>query len=188
MRMKRLLAIVLAVLALWLAAAAQSVPPVNQVSAALPKFTPEQLREDFQIARRALEEGHSGIYRYTPKPQLDRTFDAAWSALDHPMNVYEFMRVIAPAVAAIKCGHTGLSLPDALRKELSTQVPLLPLNVRVINRRAYIFRDLSSADHRLAGFETRAINNQPAAKVIAALLAPASGDGDVETSRQARIS
>lgn len=189
MWIKRLLAISLAVLALWLSVPAQTANQTKQDGAALlPTFTPEQLREDFHIARHALEEGHSGIYRYTPKPELDRTFDAAARALDHPMNVYEFLRVLAPAVAAIKCGHTGLSLPEPLRKEVGTQVALLPLSVRVINRRAYIFRDLSSDEHRLAGFEIRAINRQPVAKIVAALLAAASGDGDVETSRQARIS
>ncbi|MEN3332870.1 MAG: hypothetical protein V7641_2235 [Blastocatellia bacterium] len=187
--MRRLLAIALAMLMLWLPGLAQTANQTNSDKAtALPKFTPEQLREDFQIARRALEEGHSGIYRYTPKPQLDRTFDAAAAALDQPMNVYEFTRVLAPAVAAIKCGHTGISLPEALRKEINTQARLLPLNVRVINKRAYVLRDLSSAEHHLAGLEIRSINNQPAAKLIATLLAAASGDGDVETSRQARIS
>ena len=185
--MKRLLVIALATLTLWLVGAAQTANQINQDHATA-KFTPEQLREDFQIARRALEEGHSGIYRYTPKPQLDRTFDAAARSLDHPMDAYEFARVLAPAVAAIKCGHTGISLPEALRKEINTHVPLLPLNVKVINKRAYVFRDLSSAEHHLAGMEIRSINNQPAAKIIATMLAAASGDGDVETSRQARIS
>jgi Peptidase family S41 len=185
--MKRILALALAMLALGLSGPAQIANQANQ-NTTTAKFTPEQLREDFQIARRALEEGHSGIYRYTPKTQLDRTFDAAARRLDHPMDVYEFARVLAPAVAAIKCGHTGLNLPEDLRKEINTQARLLPLNVKVINKRAYVYRDLSSAERRLAGFEIRAINNQPAAKIITTMLAAASGDGDVETSRQARIS
>jgi hypothetical protein len=183
--MRRPLIIALALLALWLPCAAQMTAQSEQANT--PMFPPAQLREDFQVARRALEEGHSGIYRYTPKPQLDRTFDAAARALDHPMNAYEFLRVLAPTVAAIKCGHTGLSLPDALRKEINTSVALLPLSVKVINKRAYVFRDLSTPEHRLAGSEIRVINNQPATKIIAQLLAAASGDGDVETSRQARI-
>jgi hypothetical protein len=184
--MRRAFVIALALVALWLPCAARMADQHNTAEA-LPTFTPEQLREDFQVARRALEEGHSGIYRYTPKPQLDRTFDAAARSLDRPMNAYEFLRVLAPTVAAIKCGHTGLSLPEVLRKEVNTNVGLLPLNVKIIDRRAYVFRDLSTPEHRLAGKEIRAINNQPAAKIIATMLAAASGDGDVETSRQARI-
>ena len=41
----------------------------------LPKIEPKLLQEDFQIARTALEQGHSGIYRYTSKVQLDQVFD-----------------------------------------------------------------------------------------------------------------
>src|SRR5262249_9230170 len=120
--------------------------------------------------------------------QLDHIFDTAERSLDHPMDVYEFARVLAPAVAAIKCGHTGTSFPEAARKEINTHPRLLPLNLHIINKRALIFPAFSSAHPHLAGMEIRAINTQPATKIIATMLAAASGDGDVETSRQARIS
>src|ERR1043165_5441959 len=128
--MKQLLAIALIMLALWPVSLAQT---VNQASpdpaAALPKFTREQLREDFQIARRALEEGHSGIYRYTSKAELDAAFDRAEASLDRPMDAYEFFRVMAPTVARIKCGHTSIALPADIRQELNTRAPALPLQV-----------------------------------------------------------
>jgi hypothetical protein len=41
------------------------------------RVSPEKLREDFRILRGALEEGHPGIYRYTPKAELDKRFDQA---------------------------------------------------------------------------------------------------------------
>ena len=153
----------------------------------LPKFTPAQLLEDFQIARRALEEGHSGIYRYTPKSRLDEIFDQAARSLDRKMDSYEFYRVIAPAVNAIKCGHTAVVLPEDLRNELNTRAPLLPLRVRVLSKKPYVFRDYSRADQRLAGMEIRSINGVPASKIVPTMMAAASGDGDVETSRQTRI-
>jgi hypothetical protein len=151
------------------------------------KFTAAQLLEDFQIARRALEEGHSGIYRYTPKARLDQIFDEAARSLDHPMNAYEFFRVLAPAVNAIKCGHTAVVLPEDLRAELNTRSLLLPLRVRVMAKKPYVFRDYSSSDHRLAGMEIRSINGVAATKIVGTMMAAASGDGDVETSRQTRI-
>src|SRR5215211_8592173 len=41
---------------------------------AAPEAIPvDALRQDFQIARRALEEAHGGIYRYTSKTEMDRT-------------------------------------------------------------------------------------------------------------------
>ena len=188
--MKQLLGIFLAMLVLWPIGQAQTTVETarSREDGALPKYTPEQLREDFRIARRALEEGHSGIYRYTPKPAMDRVFDTAERSLDHPMDVFEFARVLAPAIAAIKCGHTGLNLPEAVRQEINTHARLLPLIVKVINKRVYIFRDLSSDEHRLAAGEIRSINNLPAARIVKTMMEASSGDGDVETSRQVRIS
>jgi hypothetical protein len=143
---------------------------------------PEKLREDFQILRRALEEGHSGVYRYTPKADLDRQFDQAEKALDRPMNVYEFYRVVAPAVAAVKCGHTGVRVPPPI----SQQKPRLPLSVRVLDGKVYVLRDLSGKGN-LAGREIRSVNGVPAARIVKTMLAATPGDGDVQTSRLYRM-
>jgi len=63
---------------------AQSKPAAARAPAGAPDpVPPEKLREDFRILRGALEEGHPGIYRYTPKQMLDRRFDQAEKALDH---------------------------------------------------------------------------------------------------------
>ena len=162
--------------------------------APLPKLTPEQLAEDFQIARRALEEGHSGIYRYTSKADMDRIFEAAGRSLNRPIDALEFLRVLAPTVAAIKCGHTSVSSPEPLRREMNNTLPLLPLQIRVLDKRAYIFRDLSDLDSleskagTLAGKEVRSINGVPVSRIVATMLAAVPGDGDVESSRQVRIS
>jgi len=188
--MKRILALALAgfMVATFTFAQIASVTTSQDAAAPPAKFTREQLREDFQIARAALEEGHSGIYRYTKKADLDHVFDEAAKSLDHPMDAYEFFRVMAPVIAAIKCGHTNVSLPDNLRQELNNRAPLLPLQVRVIDKKPYVFRDFSSREHQLAGQEIRSINGLPTAKIIATMLAAINADGDVETSRQARIS
>ncbi len=172
----------------WQAVASQETILPRQAATGLPKHEREKLLEDFQIARNALEEGHSGIYRYTAKQELDRVFDNAAKSLDRPMDTLEFYRVLAPAVAAIKCGHTGVSLPEALRQEINNSTPFMPLQVKVLNKRVYVLRDFSSAGHSLAGKEIRSINGVPSTRVIATMLAAAPGDGDVETSRQMRIS
>jgi hypothetical protein len=103
-------------------------------------FDPKQLQEDFQIARQALVETHSGLYRYTQKADLDRIFDRAEKSLDHPMDFHEFYRVMMPTIAAIKCGHTTIALPAGVREE-NEGLPRLPFDVKVLDSRAYIFRD-----------------------------------------------
>ncbi len=144
--------------------------PDEKPDARLSKFTAAQLLEDFQIARRALEEGHSGIYRYTPKARLDQIFDEAARSLDHPMDAYEFFRVLGPAVNAIKCGHTAVVLPEDLRAELNDRAPLLPLRVRVMAKKPYVFRDYSSTDHRIAGMEIRSINGMSATRIVGTMM------------------
>jgi C-terminal processing protease CtpA/Prc len=151
-------------------------------SAAPKVIPPEQLKEDFHILRQALEEGHPGIYRYTPKPEMDKRFEDAEKLLDKPMTAQEFFRIVAPVVAALKCGHTGVRMnPDKNKKQL-------PLVVRVLDRKPFVLRDLSSADGALAGQEIRAINGMAADKIVQTMLAAVSGDGNVQTSRMRRIS
>ncbi len=180
--MKRIHAIALALMLASNCALAQN------TESKLPVFTREQLVEDFQIARHALEEGHSGIYRYTSKAELDRAFDRAAKSLDRSMNAYEFFRVMAPVIALIKCGHTSASLPAEVRQEVNTRLPLLPLQIRVLDRKPYALRDFSSSDHKLAGLEIRSINNVPASKIVTTLIAATPADGGIESSRQMRIS
>jgi hypothetical protein len=158
-------------------------PKTALPAAAAPLVPPEKLREDFRILRNALEEGHPGIYRYAPKPELDRHFDEAEKALDRPMNVYEFYRIVAPVVTALKCGHTGVRVSPDLDKDK----PRLPLVVRVLDGRPYVLRDLANGGIELASQEIRSVNGVSADKIVSVLLAATPGDGDVQTSRERRI-
>jgi hypothetical protein len=38
-------------------------------------LTPAQTQSDFDLMRKALEEAHSGLYRYSTKADMDRIFD-----------------------------------------------------------------------------------------------------------------
>ena len=152
------------------------------------RIEPEKLRADFRIAREALEEGHGGIYRYTSKQELDRRFDQAEKSLTKPMSMLEFYRVLAPVVAAIKCGHTEVSLPKVNTKSDTAKNRILPLQVRVLEGKVYVWRDFSGATASLAGMEIRSINGVSASELVENMVAAASGDGDIQTSRMGRIS
>jgi hypothetical protein len=146
----------------------------------------EKLRADFRIARQALEEGHAGIYRYTSRNELDRIFNQAEKSLNKPMSMLAFYRILAPAVAAIKCGHTDVSLPSGFTYAGKNGV--LPLEIRVLEGKPYVWRDLSGTPALLAGMEIRSINGVSASKLVEQMLAAASGDGDIQTNRMTRIS
>jgi C-terminal processing protease CtpA/Prc len=71
---------------------------------------------------------------------------------------------------------------------------LLPLLVKVINKRPYVFRDFSDLANAptdgttLAGQEIQSINGIPASRIVGTLLAAVGADGDVATARDVRIS
>jgi C-terminal processing protease CtpA/Prc len=152
-----------------------------------PKIEPTLLIEDFRIARAALEEGHSGIYRYTPKPVLDRAFDDAAKLLDHSMTAFEFYRVLAPAVTNIKCGHTSVVPPQDIQQAMNSTIPLFPFEVEVLDGKVYVYREYEPGDPRFAGLEIRRINGAPIDSILRTIIAATPGDGDSRTVRPWRI-
>jgi hypothetical protein len=147
------------------------------------KFEPEKLLADFRLARQALEEAHSGVYRYTSKKELDRLFDQAEKSLTEPMSLLEFYRVLAPAVAAVKCGHTDVFVDRDVMNIIRTKTPHLPIRARILQGKVYVLRDFSDGPASLAGKEIRSINGVPSAKIVETMLAAARGDGNIQTSR-----
>ncbi len=163
---------------------ARAAPPValsDNPASDGPRFSPAQLREDFAIARHAFEEAHPGLNRFTPKPAMDRVFAAAEKHLDRPMSARELYRVLAPVVAAIHCGHSRVEVPDTLVRELNTTRRLLPLQVRVLDGRVWVFRDLATDDERYAGCELASVNGHPAARLLATILMATPTDGFGQT-------
>ncbi len=153
----------------------------------LPKIEPKLLHEDFQIARTALEQGHSGIYRYTSEVQLDQVFDDSAKKLNRPMDSLEFYRILAPVVAEIKCGHTAAFPPKDIRLAIEQTTALLPLDVEVVSGKVYVVREYSNDDDQLAGLELRRINKVGIDQILSTMLAGTSGDADSRTGRQSRI-
>jgi uncharacterized protein (TIGR03435 family) len=171
-------------------AAAPEVPAPTEPIKAAPDssvtFTVVQLRKDLRVAREALEEGHPGIYRFTPKAEMDRAFDGLAATLTRPMTALEFYRALAPVVARMKCGHTSL-IPSAAIEQRVMAEPLLPIEAAVLGGRVYVARDLSP-DGRLAGARLLSINGVAIDQILAAMLAVVHGDGDSATAGPHRLS
>jgi hypothetical protein len=159
------------------AASAATARPTNE-----PVIAPDALRADLDLAFSALKEGTPALYRFTSKARVDRAFAEARKQIDRPMTPLEFYRVMAPAVASIRNGHTFFSASADTYTALREQ-KLPPLGVRVIHGRAFILRDFSGASPSLAGAEILAVNGRSASDVIAQLSRSLSLDGAIPTSR-----
>jgi Peptidase family S41 len=152
------------------------------------EFAPAQLREDFRVLRQSLEEAHPGLYRHISKNELDRLFLESENSLDRPLDVFEFYRILTPLVAAVRCGHTSIELPEFFaQKQDSAGAQSFPALIKIINGKIYIWRDLTDKNNQLAGKEILSINKIPAAQIVSTMLASTGGDGNIQTSRIKRI-
>lgn len=184
--------VTLTALALYGASAAAQPTPVRPASSNVPTgpVAPSALRADLDLLRRAITESHSGVYRYRSREQIDAAFAAAARRLTAPMDAFGFFRVVAPVIAAIKDGHTRVSLPQAIDTRFRAGAPLLPLRVHVAGNRLYVRGDLRDGGEGglpLAGREILSIDGRSARRIVADLTGILEGDGSIPSSRAARL-
>jgi len=146
-----------------------------------------ELREDFALLRGALEEAHPGLYRYRTKDVIDLMFEAAAAQLVEPMTELAFLSVIAPVVAGVNDGHTGLRPSAGLTSHLGTQPATLPFNFRFVDGTAYLFQNYSGETDIAMGARLTHLNGIPMEDVTARLLPMIQSDGRVVTSKYRRL-
>ena len=70
-----------------------------QSSSAPVKIQPAEAQADFDLMRKALEEAHTGLYRFSTKAEMDKVFDTQRAKLSRPMTKTEFLaRVLADEI------------------------------------------------------------------------------------------
>lgn len=151
------------------------------------KFTAAQLREDFMLLRTALEEAHAGLYFYTPKEEMDRLFDELYKSIDRSMTELEFFRYLAPLVARINDGHTGMMPSRDFDAYLQNQPILIPFKLLFIDGKAYLFRNYSDDEDFSVGGEVLSVNNRPMPEILEQMLAIQPSDGHNVTSKYRRL-
>jgi hypothetical protein len=165
----------------------------NQADPAPAAFDPqktipvEALKEDLKVLWDVLEEGHGGFDRYTPASALRKSFDAVANGLSGPLTEIDFYARLLPLVAAIKDGHTLLSLSSAATAYLQGRPVFLPFGLRFLGDRVYMFRNLSSETSIRDGAELLSIDGTPIGDIVAALLPFVPSDAGVRTSKLRRL-
>ena len=151
------------------------------------ELAPALLREDLHVLRESLEEGHSGLYRHTTAAELDRAFDQAESSLDHPMSWRQFYALVLPIVASIRCGHTHITPGAAHNKEVEEGIPVLPLDVEIIDGRLWILRDYIAGEQSFQGAELLEINGKKIGELLPLLFAATPVDGNSVSGKAWRL-
>jgi hypothetical protein len=151
------------------------------------ELAPALLREDLHVLRESLEEGHSGLYRYTPKAEIDHAFEQAESRLDRPMSWRQFYALVLPIVARIRCGHTHITPGAAHNKEVEEEIPVLPLDVQIVDGVPWILRDYSAGKQNFQGTELLEINGKKIGDLLPLLYAATPVDGNSVSGKTWRL-
>lgn len=157
-------------------------------------FKFDELREDFTVLRKVLEEAHIGLYRYRIKASADSLFDAQYRQLNRPMTELEFLRIVNPVMTAIRDEHTFvLPSTDYWDSEIGQTVysanssqskaKLFPFFVKIIDGKIYVDNNLSSDTTIPVGTEIVSVNGEASAEVLATLFPTVHTNGFVETFR-----
>lgn len=149
---------------------------------------PPQLQSDFALFRKALEEAHPALYRYTTKREMDAEFARAEAKLTRAMTILQFRNVLAPVLAAIKDGHTGFR--NYQGDEISTVIASakqFPLALTFDSTRAFVVFNQGLDERVTPGMEVLAINEKPLAEILQRILPNLPQDGDIRTGQMYRL-
>ncbi|MGL4630154.1 MAG: S41 family peptidase, partial [Leadbetterella sp.] len=148
------------------------------------KHSINSTREDFKILRGVLEESHAGVYWYRTKAEIDTHFDAAYLSLDHEMTELEYLRIVAPLISKIGCGHTWIATSEATQEKIWEDGKVLPMKLKFVKDKAYCLQNNSHDSLSIqAGDEVLSINNYSIDSLIKLSNKFSPGDAFIETGK-----
>lgn len=101
-------------------------------------YTSEELKQDFDIFRSSLEEGHPALYRYKSIKELDSIFSAASSSINSQMTDREFMILLCKVAAQIGDGHLRVVPPKIHLDKLDVGPTAIPFNIYWSEDKLYV--------------------------------------------------
>ncbi len=150
-------------------------------------LTPAAAQADYDLLRNALTEAHGALYRFVPKPELERRFDAYRKRLDHPVSRLELAGVLNEMVAGIGDGHARLDFDDSTNAQLSRAV-VFPYRVSLEGDRLIVSANDAPDDLLIVpGTEIVRINGATIQELTARILPKLPRDGFIETGRRRRF-
>jgi hypothetical protein len=147
-------------------------------------FTLAELRGDFDFLKRTLLVWNP--LAYADKKALDAQIASQAAKLRDGMGELDLYRVLAPVVAAARCGHTGLRFSAGSDAFLREHAKYFPLQVRFVGAHLYVLNPLEVRGIP-AEAEITDINGRSTGEILATLLDGITADGENLTKKYAVI-
>lgn len=155
------------------------------------KFSPTELRSDFDILRDVLEKFHPSLYAYTPKRTIDLAFDRYRNAISDSMTEQQFaFHIVSPVITQIRCGHTTISLSKQyLHYFRNIRLPSFPLYLKTWKDTMIVTRNLHRNDSLLKkGTQITSVNGMTVEQIKNILFRFLPTDGFADNINYIRLS
>lgn len=143
-------------------------------------YSKTALQEDFEKLHDIIQTYHPKLY--TNSARLSELLISQYALIEDGMTELEFLRVLAPIISALNCGHTSISLSEDYQDQLATEGKYFPLPLRFIQNHAYIVQNGMAKTIPL-GSELLSINGISTEDIISTLFNQLTADGENETRK-----
>lgn len=136
-------------------------------------YTRNELTQDLNQLEKYIE--NENPFYFTDKDKFNQALSTAYENIKDGMTELEFYRLINPIVTAVGCGHTTLSVSEALVMNRKDTAKFFPLEVTLVNSKLYVLED-DLENGISAGTEIVSINRKTSEDIINVLLENISSD------------
>ncbi len=153
-------------------------------------LSPEQLKEELGLLEQALAKYNPAMYAYNSKAAFHQRIVEIQKTIIEPIGAIHYFKLLCWAVAGANEAHLTVgSQKDAFYKGFfGDEYKSLPLGVRYIGDKIYVWRNFSSDSTLEQGDEILSINGHSAAAIRQQIFKYTASDGAIETSKQNRLS
>lgn len=154
-------------------------------------FTQAELRADYSLLRKILEQKHPSLYWYTSKDSMDFYFDSLYNQIADSMTELQFgWKIVAPLSQKIHCGHTSFGMSKAWGRYIRNKtIPSFPLYCKVWNDTIVVLGSLNRSDSSLKrGTLITSINGMKNHAMLSKLFGYLPTDGYATNVNYSRLS
>ena len=152
-------------------------------------YTTAELKEDFDVFRASLEEGHAGLYCYKTKAFMDSLFIVSKASLTEQMSDREFTLFLFKIATQIGDGHLKVVPPKIRLDSLDEGPTAIPFQIHYIQNKLYVKRNFSPlTDKDFLGAEIISINGHLISDFLNEFLLIFPSDGTNQTHKFRAIS
>ncbi len=122
-------------------------------------------KSDLRIFKKALEETHPNLYRFTPKERFEIVFDSIDRQITSRTNQLEYFRLLSKIEFLVREGHTYLRPSESLSRHTQRQ-RLFPFLVLLNDKTIIVKKSLEENHKACEGLEVYSINGKKTDEII----------------------